>query len=252
MSSVGGDMSSNGSRDRIFIFVLVLNLVFPVLGYTFTTFGVSPEEYELDLDPNSLMMIGINFIDAESHTLEYNGGWTEFVLLNVSIRVQFMDDVKDPWWTSVGDGIGFQKESPISKAFDSWYVPYRIAVKSVITNKWSKLITNETLIRDFEFYYNWSRFILSDGHNVFVTPFDPDGNMTKAVFDDGKLNVTIAKSFEADQTSFNFWSFLGWYSSILIGDTAWGLPSVFAWFLRILAAISIFSVVMLTKELIRL
>lgn len=251
MSSVGGDMSSQGSMVRIYIFVLILNLVFPVLGYTFTAFGVTPEDFEADLNLDSLMMIGINLIDAESHDLEYNGGWSYYTELNTTVRAQFMDDVRDPWFTIVGDGIGFQKQGPVGKAFDSWISAYRISVRSVLTNEIMKWISNVTLVIEFNTEYNWTRFTLADGHHVFVTPFDNDGNMTKAVFDDGHVNVTIAKSFE-EQDDFNFWSFLGWYGSLLIGDTSWGLPSIFSWFIRILAAISVFAIIMLTKELIRL
>jgi len=196
-------------------------------------------------------MAGISLVDAESHNLSYNGGWQYWTLINVSIRAQFMDNVRDPWFTIVGDGVGFQKQSSIGIAPNTWAVPYRVAVKSVATNEWTKHIANDTIIRDWDSDYNWSRFIIADGHNVFITPHDDHGNITKAVYEDAHINCTIAKTFEAD-TNFNFWRFLGWYTSIMVGANSWGLPSVFSWVLRILGALSVFAVVTLTKELIRL
>lgn len=225
---------------RIYVFVLILNLIFPVLGYTFTAFGESPQDYEADLDPDSLMKIGINLVDAESHNFTYLGGYQYYTLLNVSIRAE--------WRTY---GIIFQKQSSISKAFNSWLFPYRLELKSIMTNEYMDHIPNATIVMEFNTDFNWTRFVLRDGHHLFITPFANDGNISKAVYDDGHINMTIAKSFE-DDTTFNFGRFLGWYSSILVGDQTWGLPSIFSWFVRILGALSVFAVVMLTKELIRL
>jgi len=239
-------MSGKGSQTRIYIFVLILNIVFPVLGYTFTSFSEETQSYEISLDPDALMAAGINLIDAESHNLTYMADWVEYELLNVTIRARFFSTFLIP------PGLAFQKQSPIGKAFNSWGFPYWLSVKSVMTNKWYDPLENVTIVDDWNSEYNWSRFIIEGGHHAFVTPYDTDGNITKAVFTDGHLNVTIAKSFEADDTTFNFWSFLGWYSSLIIGDQSWGLPSIFSWFIRILAAISIFAIVMLTKDLIRL
>lgn len=246
MFLVGGDMSGNGSLTRIYIFVLVLNIVFPVLAYTFTSFSEETEGYEISLDPDFLMAAGINLIDAESHNLTYMADWVEYELLNVTLRARFFSTVLIP------PGLAFQKQSPIGKAFNSWVFPYWLSVKSVVSNKWYDPLENLTIVDDWTSEFNWSRFIIEGGHHAFVTPYATDNNITKAVFIDGHLNVTIAKSFEADDTSFSFWSFLGWYGSLIIGDQAWGLPPIFSWFIRILAAISIFAIVMLTKDLIRL
>jgi len=244
-------MGESGAQTRIYIFVLTLNLVFPVLAYTFTAFGVSPEDYEIALDADTLMIAGINLVDAESHNLTYNGGWVYYTLLNDTIRAQFMDDFRYSIIYEAEDGIGFQKRGVISKAFDSWTLPVGVGLRSVVTNILMRQISNATIISEWNEEYNWSRFVMLDGHQVFVTPFATDGNITKAVFDDAHVNVTIAKSFGEEDTSFNFWSFLRWYSSLLIGDQSWGLPSAFAWILRLLGAISVFAVVMLTKEMIK-
>ena len=241
-------MSHSASMTKLYIFVLVLNLIFPVLGYTFTAFGGEAERYELDLDADSLMEIGLNLVDAESHQLTFAAaGWDEWTVINTSIRAQWASH--RIYLLTYQDEIQFQKQSALSKAFDNWWTPYVAAVKSLKSNEWFVGIKNETIVRDFDSNYNWSRFVLRDGHHVFITPASTDGNITKAVYEDGLLNCTIAKSFDED-TTFNFWRFVGWYSSLLIGDQSWGLPSVFAWALRILGALSVFAVVMLTRDLI--
>lgn len=240
-------MSHSPKTTSLYIFILVLNLVFPVLGYTFTAFGAEAQRYETNLDPDSLMKIGVNLRDAESHNLTFSGDWVEYSLVNVSIRAQWANHRITG--LIYADDIRFQKQSALSKAFNSWFSPYTITVKSISSNEWFAGLRNDTILRDFDTTYNWSRFVLQDGHHIFVTPFADDGNMTHAIYVTGALNMTIAKSFDED-TTFNFWRFLGWYSSILIGDQSWGLPSIFSWVIRILGALSVFAVVMLTRDLI--
>lgn len=245
-------MSSNGGMTKLYLFVLVLNLIFPVLSYTFTAFEDVTENYETSLNPDSLMRIGLNLVDGESHNFTFNADdWVEYLLLNTTIRAKWHES-KRGLLAPVIDAVEFQKQSTISKAFDSWFSPYTIFIKSVSSNEWYQVLRNDTIVRDFDTQYNWSRFVLEDGHHVFITPFEDDGNITKAVYEDGHLNITLAKSFEEEDTTFNFWRFIGWYSSLMLGDQSWGLPSIFGWVIRILGALSVFAVVMLTKELISL
>ena len=104
-------------------------------------------------------------------------------------------------------------------------------------------------ISEWDSNYNWSRFTLFDGTNVFITPFDGT-NITKAVYYDGTLNITVAETFE-ESTNFNFWQFLGWYSSLMLGSEAWGLPPIFSWVIRLFSALSILAMILLAKEMIR-
>ena len=239
-----------GGMVRLWVFILVLNLIFPVLGYTFTSFGETEERYELELDADSLQAIGLNLVDAESHNFTFGLPYINYELVNDSIRAKW--DTHRLVALIFEDGIRFQKQSAISKAFDIWLTPYTVSVKSIRSNEWFKTLKNETIIRDFDPEFNWSRFVLQDGHHVFVTPFSADGNITKAVLEDGQLNVTIAKSFDRDDTTFNFWRFVGWYTALLMGDQSWGLPSVFAWVIRIIGALSIFAAIMLARRMIPL
>ena len=233
---------------ELYVFILVLNLIFPVLGYTFTVFGAQSGRYEMDLDPDSLMLIGLNLVGGESHTLTFKAGtWEYYTVINTSIRAQWA--THELLTLPDEDGIRLEKQSAVSKAFNNWWIPYTVPVKSIRSNEWFTDIRNDTIVRDFDPRYNWTRFVIKDGHHIFITSFLTDGNISKAVYEDGILNMTIAQSFDED-TTFNFWRFVGWYSSLLIGDQSWGLPSIFSWVLRILGALSVFAMVMLTRDLI--
>lgn len=246
-------MSESGGMKSLYIFVLVLNIVFPVMTYTFTTFGSSPEGYEIDLDNDALMMAGIHLVHGESHNLSYVGGWVIWTDINVTIRASFRANQKNPWFTNLGDGVQLQKQSAIDRALGptSFINPYVVPLKSVITNKWHRCVKNITIVSDYDRDFNWSKFVTMDGHTIFLTPHESHGNMTKAVYEDAHLNCTIAKTYE-EETNFNFWRFIGWYTSLMIGSESWGLPSIFSWVLRILGAVSLFAGIMLTKELIRI
>jgi len=241
-------MSETGGRLGLYVFVLVLNLIFPVLGYTFTTFGTEYEDYDISLDLDSLMMAGITFIDAESHNVTYEGEWVYFEIQNKTTRFRFMDKIRDPWITILGDGINTQRHSPVSKALDDWNFANRIAVVSYKTGKSEKAMFNASIIAEWDATYNWSRFRLFDGTNLFITPFSGT-NITKAVYIDGTLNITVAQAFE-ETTNFNFWQFLGWYSGLMLGSQAWGLPAIFGWVIKILSALSLLSLILLTREMI--
>lgn len=230
--------------------MLVLNLVFPVISYTFTSWGEQAENYEHDLNPDSLMIIGLNLVDGESHNVTWDSGlWSYFELFNVSIR--------SSWGTFAtvgagpGDGISFQKRSAIGLALNTWLSRYIVRIKSILSNEWFSVLRNETILRDYDNEHNWTRFVLEDGHHVFITPFETHGNMSQAIYEDGTLNITLAKSFDETEDRFNFWDFIRWYSSILIGSQSWGLPSVFSWIIRIFAAISMLASILLVKELTR-
>ena len=243
-------MAETGGRLGLYIFILVFNIVFPVLSYTFTGFEAEFGDFDVSLDMDTLMMAGINFVDAESDNLTYNGPWAYFEVQNKTTRFRYMDDVRDPWWVIVGDGIATQRQSPGAKARESWDSTYRISVKGAKAGNWLKAIWNSTIISEWNIDYNWSRFMLNDGTNLFITPFSGN-NITKAVYEDGKLNLTVAKTFE-QTTNFNFWQFISWYASLMLGTQAWGLPPIFGWIIKIFSAISILALILLTKEMIRL
>ncbi len=240
-------MAQTGGRLSLYIFILVLNLVFPVLGYTFTTFGEDYGDFDISLDSDALMMSGIELVDAESDNLTYNGAWAYFEVQNKTTRFRFQDDIRDP--KIQGDGINTQRQTAIAKVLNLWYSTYRVSVKGVKSGLWLKAMFNYSIINEWDMDYNWSRFILFDGTNVFITPFS-GGNITDAIYVTGKVNITVAKTID-ESSIFNFWQFLGWYSSLMLGTASWGLPPIFAWVIKIFSALSALALILLIKEMIR-
>lgn len=243
-------MSSDSGRVGLYVFVLIVNMVFPVFGYTFTTFGEAPENFDVPLDADTLNMAGITLVGAEHHNISFTATWAYWTEINGTVRARWMEDVSFGQ-VNLGDGIIIQGQSAVGKALNNWLLPYTVRIKSIKTNQWFASISNASIITEWSPTYNWSRFVLANGHQLFLTPYLTHNNISQAAFVDGHLNMTIAKTFE-ESTHFNFWRFLGWYTSILVGDQSWGLPPMFSWLIRILGAISILAVILLTKELIRL
>jgi len=243
-------MAETGGRLSLYVFILILNLVFPILGYTFTTFGSEFEEFDINLDSDTLMMAGITLVSGETKNVTWNGEWVYFEIQNKTTRFRFMENMRNPSIEIIGDGVATQRQTAVSLALNNWFFAYRLSVKGIKTGDWAKGMFNATIISEWEPNYNWSRFLLSDGTNFFITCFSGE-NITKSVYEDGTLNITVAQTFD-ETTNFNFWQFLGWYSSLMLGSQSWGLPPIFAWVIRLFSALSILALVLLSKEMIRL
>lgn len=241
-------MGDNGSQTRFYIFILVLNLVFPVFGYSLTNFpSGAPTDYSVDIDTEALEAIGISLVDAESHNITFNSGWADYTDLNKTYRAKFSNDVRLTGLGGYHDGVQVQT-SPVD-GWLTWFFGYNVPAKSVITGVSVEYVSNASIVADYDARYNWSRYVLGTGEVLFITPNDPTHNISYAVNNVGHLNITIGKTFEAT-TSFNFMRFASWYLSIMVGSQAWGLPEVFAWVTRILGALSVLATVMLARELI--
>ncbi len=243
-------MPNEGTNLRFYVFILVLNLVFPVFGYSLTNFPAdAPTEYEIGLDPEDLEAIGINLVDAEGHNITYFNptNWVDYTELNKTYRAKFGYCRATGGVLHLGDGVQIQTSSV--SGWLAWFFGYNVPIKSVVSGISLEYVSNATIISDYNLNYNWSRFDLGTGEKLFITPYNPDWNITYAVQEMGHLNITIGKAFE-QTTGFNFMRFASWYVSIMVGGQAWGLPSIFGWITRILGALSILATIMLARELI--
>ncbi len=243
-------MADDGSQTRFYIFILVLNLVFPVFGYSLTNFpSGAPTEYAIDIDREALEAIGISLVDAESHNMTFSRVWVGYDGLNKTYRARFSDRshiTGRP--TAYYDGVQIQT-SPVTNGLLIWFFGYNVPAKSVVSGLSIEYVSNASIVSDYNPAYNWSRYVLGTGEMLFITPNDPTHNISYAVNNVGHINVTIGKTFERT-AGFNFMRFASWYLSIMVGGQAWGLPEVFAWITRILGALSVLATVMLARELI--
>lgn len=243
-------MADTGGRLGLYVFVLILNLVFPVLSYTFTVFESNYGDYDIALDDETLMIAGINLVGGESHNITWKGDWVYYASENQTTRLKFSGPWYEPYPVSQGDGIALERQDAIGLALNTWVSRHRLLSRGYISGFQDQIISNISIINEWDSSFNWSRFRLIDGTNVFITPFS-GSNITDAVYVSGTLNVTLAETF-TESTTFNFWQFLGWYAGLMMGVSSWGLPPVFGWVLKIFSALSVLALILLAKEMIRL
>jgi len=222
-----------------------MSMIFPVLGYTFTNFPSGIGDYDITLTAESLMLAGITLEDAESHNVSWGGPFQYYTIGNVSLRSAWDEDWHDPWITPIGDGLVVERQGTFG-----WLDPGKLNLKSQVTGITKRVISNVTIVNEYDINYNWTWFTTEHGSQVFITPYVRGQNITYAVFNEGHLNVTIGSAIE-ETGNFNFMKFINWYTSLLIGELSWGLPPVFSWIVKIISAITILSVILLAKELIR-
>lgn len=237
---------SESSNLRLYVMTLTFTLIFPVLGFTFTNFPDTIGNYDVSLSAEDLMMAGITLTDADSQDLTYGGGFKYYDVGNKTYRSAWDEDWRDPWITPIGDGIVVEQPGIFE-----WWDPDKIELKSQAAAYTTKVISNSSIVNEYDVNYNWTRFTTTSGFQVFITPNVRGENITKAVYVTGHLNVTIGSALD-ESSNFNFAKFVNWYFSMLVGATTFGLPSVFSWVIKIISAISVLSAVLLAKELIRL
>lgn len=234
-------MVVQGGNLRLYIMTLVLTLVFPVLGFTFTNFPDDMTTYDISLDAESLMRAGITLTDAETHNVTWKGPYAYYDVGNKSLRAKWTD-----WGAILGDGLAIQKPS-----WFGWWDPDYQWMISKSTGARTRITANSSIVSEWDTDYNWTWFKSEDGLNVFIQPYNRSYDINTAVFTDANLNVTLGYALD-ESAEMNFLKFVNWYMSLLIGGESFGLPAFFTWIIRVISAITILSAILLAKDLIRL
>lgn len=232
---------------RLYVFIMVLGLTFPTLGYTFTTFGGSPEQYDISIDSDLLLLAGISLQQAESQNVSWNGGYVYFPNLNdTNMRVAWQEWAPGPLGLGVHPhGLRFQRQV--------WGFYWgHLGIQIPGSDDWQFYLYNETIVNEWDDNYNWSRFELRGlAWNLFITPPSHVDNITDAVYENGIVTATLGRVVNTDAGP-NWRTFIDWYFGVLVGSNDWGLPSVFNWVIRIISGLSMLSAVLLAKEVISL
>lgn len=197
-------------------------------------------------------MAGITLADGESYNVTYLGDWEYYEVQNRSIRVKWVDDWTDPaTFLSLGEGLIFQKKSPLGKFLNNWWWAQLMWIDGSKMEFPHKIVSNVTVVNQWNPSYEWSQFESTEGILIFITPPEEDMNITEAVYDEGVLTVTIGEGY-SEEEKFNFQSFVTWYIGIIVGDQTWGLPPFFSWIVRILSVMTILSALIVAKEMLKL
>jgi hypothetical protein len=231
---------------RLYVITLAFTMIFPVLGYTFTNLPGVIGDYDTSISDETLMLAGITLTDAESHDLTWTGAFQYYNVSNKLFRVQWKADWRDPWITPIGDGIAVERPGSFE-----WWDANKVRLTSWVARNNFKVITNASIVSEYDINYNWTRYVTDTGFQVLITPYTRGVSINTAVYDEAHLNVTLGTAL-VESSTFNFRQFVNWYFSMLLGETSFGLPSVFSWMIRLISAISVLSAILLAKELISL
>ena len=232
---------------RLVIFSFILSLVFPTMAYTFTTFGEQPDNFDMTLTTDQLQSSGIQLSDAETYEVTYDDVAQQYTVKNNTMRVQWKNPtLGSPYFSN-------QQQTYIERILGTWFFPKEM---DVILNpsqgsQASHTLVNSTIVNNFDTDYNWTKWtIVENSLTVFVTTSLDDNNITKAIFETGVVNVTVASEFFGG-TDINYKQFVNWYLRIVTGQAGdWGLPTFMIWIVRIFSFITFLAGVLLAKEFI--
>ena len=224
----------------IAITLLLISILFHYFTYSFTVVAFDYSEYDISLDRDDLLASGIMLGEADEHNISYNAGfWTVFTINETTIRCQWMN-----WPLIGGDGIAWQIQVPFF-GFESW-------VDFEFVNVFQgRLIRNETITALYRTDKNRTEISGKTAYLLFITDPLKQGNITRAVQEDGNLTLTLGENMAwASEPSLT--KFVSWYIGLVTVSETWGLHDSFSILVRIMTMLGIFSGIFLMIEARRL
>lgn len=224
----------------IAVTLLLISILFHYFSYSFTVVAYDYSDYDISLDIVELYASGIMIGEYAYANVSFgNETWTLFELNETTVRTRW-----DSWILTGKSALLFQTEAKFF-SFQPW-----------IDFRWQNVdgglaITNASIIENFEPQYNWTRYHGVTGFVMFVTDPELEGNITRAVMEDGLVTVTIAQDV-AWSSEPDLQSFMSWYMGLVTGSESWGLPDSFQILVRIMSMLGIFSGIFLLIEARRL
>lgn len=225
----------------IAITLLMISILFHYFSYSFTVVAYDYADYDISLDRDDLFASGIMFGESDEHNITYNSGvWTTFNIENDTIRCQWK---RFPLYGG-RDGILWQIEAPFF-GFETWLDFEFINVFQ------GRLIRNTTIMTLWNPDKNRTQISGKTAYILFITDPLKQGNITRAVQEDGNLTLTLGENMAwASEPSLT--KFMSWYIGLVTGSETWGLPDSFSILVRIMTMLGIFSGVFLMIEARRL
>lgn len=239
---------------KLATFSILLNIIFPVFAYSFTTLeGSDFISWDLSIDQDDLINAGIQFERATQDNITFRDGPITFNISNDYVRFNWERHIFQ------GDRMTVKQPSFIEQAWGDITGDYFSlgGEEAVLGLEGSFIFTgeifNSTIVTHWDPVYNWTRIDLKNqGVTALITPritaTDPN-NITEAVYVDGTLTITLG-SIRASDGSFDGGDFIDFYWDMLIGANEWGLPASMEWIIRILTAMTVFSAVLLGREIL--
>lgn len=249
-------------KAMLILFILAFNVFFPVFGYALTS--LSPIDLSnmdnISIDKRQLQAAGVTISDGLSQNVTWEGGWFYYPLGNETFRVKW-----DNWLPfSDTDGFAFQRRvNWIDKQLNTWWFPYSMLVVDSLTRQKLSVtmvgatpivtqpILNQTVLLKWDSVYSWSWVSANPNIEVFFTYNATAYSSLGEAMDAGTVIVTLAKGSSFNK-SFDWWQAWDWYVSLMIGDSAFGVPIEISWIFRALTAFSTLAIVWFAKDLLSL
>lgn len=242
-------MAGSELTTRILLFSMILNIVFPVFAYSFTTItGSQIEDYDISISQQDLINAGIVFSSAQSLNITYGAGPIEFNISARYLRVNWANRL------FIGDDFRFYRPSlpevyigdQTGNYFTANGETLRVESQGI---SYVNDFYNSTMVLNFDPDYNWTQvYVPAEGVIIlFKTLAADDNNITAGVYDTGTLTATAGIKFEETQ-DFNFGQYVSWYMGMLFTNKSYGLPSEVNWLMRIFTAITLFSAIAAARD----
>lgn len=218
-------------------FFLIFSIVFTYFSYALTFSATAEGKWDITIPIEEIMATGMLLGEADDLNLTYGTDWQYFTVNNTDIRVKW------DWLALYGDHVRFQTHVSFFGIGLAW--------TEMGIRDYGGEIYNSSIIIEWNNQTKWSRFKFKNGYELFFTDPEQEHNITRAIYDDGIITVTVAESITFDE-DINLMTFVSWYAGMVTGTNSYGLPSVFNIVLQLINALSLLSVVIIVKEMISL
>lgn len=220
-------------------FFLVFSILFSYFSYAFSLASTPIESWDLSIDIESLYTAGILLGEADELNVSWTGNTLTYYYFSLNNT-----DIRTSWFaSSIGDRFHFQSHAFI---FDLGFGWHPMQIRDFGMNLW-----NSTIVSKWNNQTKWSLFHSQNGYEIFFIDPEQEGNITRAVYTDGIVGVIIAESINYQREP-NMRAFISWYANIVTGTNVYGLPPQFNVIIQLITALSILSLALIIKEMLRL
>lgn len=236
------------TRDALIVTVLVFNILFPTFAYAFTTLAVTGDGViDSVIDPDVLLLDGINIENATTHTIDHGETWTEFEVGAETFRVMWAEDIDGLFYDDPGFAIQ-RRANPIDRAFNTWLFPLNIRWVNPVNGTALDVLDNSTLIDAYDEERGYAKIDLKEDARIVL--FSHNETIADTFEDsievNGTILVTVASAISDD---FSFLGLIDFFTGTLIGDNLYGLPTIFAWIMRLITGLSVLALAWFVKDM---
>ena len=218
-------------------FFIIFTIVYTYFSYALSFSVVPINRWDVSLDLDEIFASGIMLGEADDLNISYGSGWQYFTVNNTEIRVE--------WDYIVTIGDHFRLQTHVSfLGIELYWVEMGI-------NDYGYEIYNSSVIVEWNNKTKVSQFKCKNGYYLLFSDPELEHNITRAIYEDGAVTLTIAESISFDD-DVNLMTFVSWYTGMITGTKSYGLPSVFNVVLQVISVLSLLSVIILAKEMISL